>query len=178
MAAYVKTTLTSQRVVHKPKQWCYSSYIDFSISYLSTPLSSNWPRISNVKRQHGFLLHHGKGDPVGCHWSCLHRDPQVFLVIARALFLLRFWPRCHHCVSAAAATAAARTATAAAAVAAHHQSCEEDQQGESEENHEADGVVGSLGVFFCHKAPKLVEKVLDAVYFPIHGFQIQSCSSF
>lgn len=178
MAAYFKTTLTSRRVVHQPNQWCHSSYIHFSINYLSTPLSSNWPRISNVKRQHGFLLHHSKGDPVGCHRTCLHRDPQVFFVIARALFLLRFWPGSRHCISAATATAAARTATAAAAVAAHHQSREEDQQGESEEDHEADGVVDSLGVFFCHKAPKLGEKVLDAVYFPIHGFQIQSCSSF
>lgn len=57
-----------------------------------------------------------------------------------------------------------------AAVAAHHQSREEDQQGKSQEDHQADCVVDSLVVFVCSEAPKLVEKILDAVYFPLHGF--------
>lgn len=57
----------------------------------------------------------------------------------------------------------------AAAVAAHHQSGEEYQQRKREEDHQAHGVVDALIVFVCCEAPKLVEKILDAFYFPVHG---------
>lgn len=68
--------------------------------------------------------------------------------------------------------------TTAAAVAAHHQSGEEDQQGQSQEDHQTGGVVHPLVVFLCSKAPDLVEKILDAVSFPIHGFGTGSGDSF
>lgn len=57
----------------------------------------------------------------------------------------------------------------AAAVAAHQQSGEEDQQGKSQEDHQANGVVHSLVVFVRHQAPELTEKILKAVDAPIHG---------
>lgn len=65
----------------------------------------------------------------------------------------------------------------AAAVAAHHQSSEEDKQGESQEDHQADGVVHPLVVFFGCETPELIEKVLDAVCLLLHGFQIRRCGS-
>lgn len=66
----------------------------------------------------------------------------------------------------------------AAAVTAHHQGCEEDEKGESQEDDQADRVVDPLVVFFCSKVPELVEKLLDAVGFSIHGAQIWSGGSF
>lgn len=65
----------------------------------------------------------------------------------------------------------------AAAVAAHYDGGEEDQQGKRQEDHQAHRVVDPLVVFVCSKAPELVEKILDAVRFPIHGFGMQSCDS-
>lgn len=135
-------------------------------------------QLAQDQQSHHFktgLLHHCQGDPVRCHRPRLDRDPQV-LSIGRILFLFRFWPcRCHG-VSAGAATAAVGMATAAA-VAAHHQSSEEDKQGESQEDHQADGVVHPLVVLFCCETPKLIEKVLDAFCLLLHGFQIRRCSS-
>lgn len=58
----------------------------------------------------------------------------------------------------------------AAAVAAHYQSSEEDEQGKGQEDHQADRVVDPLVVFVCGEAPELVEEILDAVCFPVHGF--------
>lgn len=137
----------------------------------SAPLHQlTWDQQSQTKNG---LLHHGQGDPVGCHRPRLDRDPQVFCVVGRVLLLLCFWPRRCHGVSAAAATAAVGMATAAA-VAAHHQSGEEHQQGKSQEDHQADCVVDPLVVFVCGEAPKLVEKILDADCFPVHGFQRRS----
>lgn len=57
----------------------------------------------------------------------------------------------------------------AAAVAAHQHCGEEDEQGERQDDRQADCVVNPLVVFVCHKAPKLVEKILDAVNLPFHG---------
>lgn len=105
-------------------------------------------------------LNHGEGNPVRCHWAGLNRDPQVFVLAGSFLFLLGFWPCCCRCISAA--TAATSMATTAA-VTAHQQGGKEDQQGKSQQDHQADSVVDSLVVFFCHNAPKLVEKILNAV---------------
>lgn len=58
----------------------------------------------------------------------------------------------------------------AAAVAAHHQGGEEDQQRQSQEDHQADGVVESLVVLVGGEAPELVEELLDAGTFTLHGF--------
>ena len=121
-------------------------------------------------------LHHGQSDPVGRHRPRLDRDPQVLLVVARALLLLRLRPR--HPISAAAATAADVAMATAAAVAAHHQSGEEDEQGEGQEDHQADRVVDPLVVLVRSEVPELVEKLLDAVGLPIHGCQIRSAGSF
>lgn len=68
--------------------------------------------------------------------------------------------------------------TTAAAVAAYHQRSEEDQQGKSQENHQADGVVDTLVVFICSKAPELIEKIQDAVCLLSHGFRTSTCDSF
>lgn len=57
-----------------------------------------------------------------------------------------------------------------AAVAAQHQAGEEDQQGKSQEDHQADGVEQSLVVFVRGKAPNLVEELLDAICYALHGF--------
>lgn len=98
--------------------------------------------------KNGVLLH-GKGDPIGCRRTRLDGDPQVLLGVARTFFLFHFRPGCLRGLSVAAAAAAAAGAALAttAAVAAHHQGGEEDQQGESQEDHQADGVEQSLVVF-------------------------------
>lgn len=122
--------------------------------------------VSNLRSKKGYLLH-GQSDPVGRHRPGLDRDPQVF-GIGRIFFLLCFWPWRRHGVAAAATTAAVGMTTATA-VAAHHHCCEEDEQGKRQEDHQADCVIGPLVVFFWSKVPQLVEKILNAVSFPIHG---------
>lgn len=119
--------------------------------------------------KNGVLLH-GKGDPIRCRRTWLDRDPQVLLGVARTLFLLHFWPGCLRGLSVAAVAAAATALATTAAVAAHHQGGEEDQQGESQEDHQADGVEQSLVVFVRGEAPNLVEELLDAVCHALHGF--------
>lgn len=146
---------------------CHVGYIHV---FDSAPLHQTDHQQCQMK--HG-LLHHGQGNSVRGHCSCLNRNPQVFLSFARALFLLCVRPR--FCL--AAAVAASAVMATAAAVTAHQQSGEEDQEGENQEDHEADCVVQSLVVFVCHKAPNLVEEILDTVYFPIHGFEIERWDS-
>lgn len=127
---------------------------------------------SHCSRIIGLSLLHGEGDPVGRHRPCLDGDPQVVLIIARSLFLLGFGLGRDRGLSAAAGTAAAAAAAVATAtaVAAHHQGGEEDQQRQSQEDHQADGVVQSQAVFVGGEAPELVEELLDAVSLTLHGF--------
>lgn len=132
-------------------------------SRLTLKLQSHCSRINRLSSLHG------EGDPVGRHRPCLDRDPQVVLVIAQSLFLLGFGLGRDRGLSAAAGTAAAAMATATA-VAAHHQGGEEDQQRQSQEDHQADGVVESQAVFVGGEAPELVEELLDAVSLTLHGF--------
>lgn len=124
---------------------------------------------SHCSRIIGLSLLHGEGDPVWCHWPCLDGDPKVVLVIARTLFLLVIGLGGLPATAVAAAAAAAAVATAAA-VAAHHQGGEEDQQWQSQEDHQADGVVESQVVFVGGEAPELVEELLEAVSLTLHGF--------
>ena len=152
------------------------SSVRWLLRHLIGSAAPTGPGSANTKKKgKNASLHHFQWNPVRCHRPRLNRNPQV-LCIVRIFFPLRLRPRSCHGVSAAA-TAAVGMATAAA-VAAHRHSDEEDQQGKREEDHQADGVVNPLVVFFVGEPQDLVEEILNAVNSLIHGFRIQNCGSF